>query len=311
MVRRKAIIMIAAVVLGGGGWSRADTFHFQQGAADPCHPEFGIYENAHDLTIGSFGTWPINNPDRLRMRYASGEETYNTLIRFEGIDSVLQGHTVRNASIKLTWQAENVAWQRAYIDTYTSTKLWDDPNCDWYDADIGVLSWDDPGAQHDPNDRGDLISTTDMGHRSLPGGVQYTDGQQFIFSLSPEIVQNWIDQPNSNNGLILTMNSDSAPSNTINDVTFSSSDDSNISARPILIITTCLGIPADINGDCYVDLGDYAILASQWMDAPGTPSADIAPKNGDGIVNFLDLQVLVSQWLQCSDPDNLDCNWGQ
>ena len=54
---------------------------------------------------------------------------------------------------------------------------------------------------------------------------------------------------------------------------------------------------ADINGDWRVDFIDYAILVSQWQQAPGIPSADIEPACGDGIVNFLDLGLLVDNWL--------------
>ena len=55
---------------------------------------------------------------------------------------------------------------------------------------------------------------------------------------------------------------------------------------------------ADLDGMGDVSLGDFTILASQWRQGPGTPSADIAPEPaGDGIVNFLDLAVLADYWL--------------
>jgi len=56
---------------------------------------------------------------------------------------------------------------------------------------------------------------------------------------------------------------------------------------------------ADLDGMGDVSFGDLNILVSQWLQAGGTPSADIAPKPaGDGIVNFLDLAVLAGYWLQ-------------
>jgi hypothetical protein len=55
--------------------------------------------------------------------------------------------------------------------------------------------------------------------------------------------------------------------------------------------------PADIVEDGRIDLKDFAVLAAQWKDSPGTPSADIAPSGGDGIVDALDLQVLCENWL--------------
>lgn len=61
--------------------------------------------------------------------------------------------------------------------------------------------------------------------------------------------------------------------------------------------------PADIVEDGFIDLKDFSVLAAQWMDSPGIPSADIAPlgaddfSTGDGIVDALDLQVLCGNWL--------------
>ena len=55
---------------------------------------------------------------------------------------------------------------------------------------------------------------------------------------------------------------------------------------------------ANLDGMGNVNFGDFTILASQWLQAPGTPSADIAPEpSGDGIVNFRDLALLADYWL--------------
>ena len=53
-----------------------------------------------------------------------------------------------------------------------------------------------------------------------------------------------------------------------------------------------------IDSDCFLDLNDFAVLASQWMNPPGVPSADIAPPvSGDGIVDSLDLTLFFENWL--------------
>ena len=54
---------------------------------------------------------------------------------------------------------------------------------------------------------------------------------------------------------------------------------------------------ADIDKDWDVDLTDFAILASQWQQIPGEPSADINPSSGDGFVDTNDLTFLVENWL--------------
>lgn len=55
-------------------------------------------------------------------------------------------------------------------------------------------------------------------------------------------------------------------------------------------------LAADINCDAAVGIFDLLIMASQWLDQPGTPSADIAPYNGDGTVNISDLAALAENW---------------
>lgn len=55
--------------------------------------------------------------------------------------------------------------------------------------------------------------------------------------------------------------------------------------------------PADIVEDGRIDLYDFAMVAAQWLHAPGVPSADIAPFGGDGKVDSLDLQMLYAHWL--------------
>ncbi len=58
---------------------------------------------------------------------------------------------------------------------------------------------------------------------------------------------------------------------------------------------------ADLDGLGDVSFGDLKIMASQWLQAPDTPSADIAIPV-DGIVNFLDLAVLADHWLVTCGP---------
>jgi pectinesterase len=57
-------------------------------------------------------------------------------------------------------------------------------------------------------------------------------------------------------------------------------------------------ILGDIDANCRVEMKDFAIFASQWLDAPGTPPADIVPMGAaDGVVGPEDLLQVVSDWL--------------
>ncbi len=63
-----------------------------------------------------------------------------------------------------------------------------------------------------------------------------------------------------------------------------------------------VSLQGDINDDGKVDFTDFAILASQWLQPPSEPSADIAPEAGDGLIDFLDLAVLCEHWLEGTTP---------
>ncbi|MHC4483328.1 MAG: hypothetical protein ACYSW4_07240, partial [Planctomycetota bacterium] len=54
---------------------------------------------------------------------------------------------------------------------------------------------------------------------------------------------------------------------------------------------------ADLSGNCIVDVSDFLILALQWFQSPGSPSADIAEPL-DSFVDWKDLDVLTENWLE-------------
>jgi hypothetical protein len=53
---------------------------------------------------------------------------------------------------------------------------------------------------------------------------------------------------------------------------------------------------ADINEDWYVNEVDLLLMALQWLETPGIPSADIAPDPLDNFVNGLDFAVIQQNW---------------
>jgi lysophospholipase L1-like esterase len=65
------------------------------------------------------------------------------------------------------------------------------------------------------------------------------------------------------------------------------------------IDTNLFTLTADLDEDGVVNLVDFAILAGQWQQAPGLPSADIEPMpDGDGVVNYKDLYLMTYEWLE-------------
>jgi len=55
--------------------------------------------------------------------------------------------------------------------------------------------------------------------------------------------------------------------------------------------------PADFEPDGDVDINDLMVLAEQWLQTPGTPSADIAPEPRDNFVDLEDFALFAHYWL--------------
>jgi len=66
-------------------------------------------------------------------------------------------------------------------------------------------------------------------------------------------------------------------------------------------LNVCVPSPADIDTSGYIDISDLVIVASQWLQAPGVPSADIAPDERDNFVDYLDFAVVEQRWQTCTE----------
>ena len=66
----------------------------------------------------------------------------------------------------------------------------------------------------------------------------------------------------------------------------------------------CKSIQGDVNGDCIVDINDFAVLADVWLVTADSPNwanyADIDLQGGDGMINAFDFAVLSDAWLKAS-----------
>ncbi len=121
------------------------------------------------------------------------------------------------------------------------------------------------------------------------------------------VTQSWLDvsvtsgtlEPKDVNTIQISINSDASllDEGTYNDTLTITNLTSSIEYRRSIKLTIIAYSIADLNKDRFVDFEDFAILASQWLQAPGIPSADIAPPGGDGIVDYDDLAIICQAWL--------------
>ncbi len=89
-----------------------------------------------------------------------------------------------------------------------------------------------------------------------------------------------------------------------------SCDDANNSPQNVSVglYVTAYNL-ADLTRDWDVDFQDFSIFASQWMQPPGMPSADIDPPQGDGFVGYDDLNTFCMNWLDARVMPNLIAWW--
>ena len=63
----------------------------------------------------------------------------------------------------------------------------------------------------------------------------------------------------------------------------------------------------DFLRDCYVNLGDFAVLASNWLAGPLCPDSIPGEMDGDCTVQLSDLLSFTENWLACANPLDLRC----
>ncbi len=207
---------------------------------------------------------------------------------------------VQSAELVLTYGVQTLQeGVPAVIEIYTVGKMWNDPNATWTLAN-GGLPWEESGAQGVTDRLALQGDPVDMGTRSYPD--YYAEGREFHFPLDAIEVQSWFDNPDSNPGILLVMDSVSRTS-----VIFHSNNSADADDHPLLRVTaiSCPSIPGDVTNDCYVNMFDYEQLVSEHLHTANL-TADI---NGDGIVNLVDLSILCGNWLECSHPDDPSCDW--
>ena len=71
--------------------------------------------------------------------------------------------------------------------------------------------------------------------------------------------------------------------------------DTELSPSEIRALLCTADFAADLNKDCIVNLNDYAVLASQWLNSGVDPNE--GDLNEDGTVNIQDLDEFVTEWL--------------
>ncbi|HOK95262.1 MAG TPA: carbohydrate binding domain-containing protein [Anaerohalosphaeraceae bacterium] len=69
-------------------------------------------------------------------------------------------------------------------------------------------------------------------------------------------------------------------------------------------------LPADLSGDCSVDIEDLIVWAAFWLDANCGPDNGYCQKADaglDGSVTLADWEAFCLYWLECNDPHNSSC----
>jgi hypothetical protein len=75
-------------------------------------------------------------------------------------------------------------------------------------------------------------------------------------------------------------------------------DTLEIPSKSIVTVVSMHITPGDLEPDGDVDIDDFLILTSQWLQPPLVPWADIAPDPLDGIIDLKDFAVFAEHYLE-------------
>jgi hypothetical protein len=154
----------------------------------------------------------------------------------------------------------------------------------WLHTFFDTQIWNNEGGDFDPD----------------PLATQSVAGVGFYSWSSPALtalVQQWVQDPSQNFGLLLHGDETFFPSAK----RFDTREIPTVANRPKLLInyTPPPACPADLTGDSAVGAADLGELLAQWGQC-GQCAADIAPPRGDGVVGAADLGELLAGWGPCS-----------
>ena len=85
----------------------------------------------------------------------------------------------------------------------------------------------------------------------------------------------------------------------------------DVSDAPFYIYQCGTGADGDFNGDCYVNFGDFAVLAAYWLVEECFSSNNWcggADYDGSGHVTEADLSDFVYDWCMCGNPYDPSCS---
>ena len=226
-------------------------------------------------------------------------------MRFNGIENrIQQDHVVTSATLTLAFRAQSPDFNPATIDIYKLGKNWDENNVTWEATGLGG-NWAQAGAQsQDANDLDRSIekTTTFMGPRSF--GSQDNDGELFNVSVLPSWLNEWVNNPGENYGIIIVVSPVQST-----DVTFYNREEViNSVFRPLLTLETSLGpqSPAASDGLSAIDedsIDPWGQIVLSWTDLSDNQDNFVIERSTDGGGNFDFLATVGADVTEYTDPN--------
>jgi len=142
------------------------------------------------------------------------------LFRFDLTDLGKQAGTVTSA--KLTLRDESTDKGTNYVTLYRLLKPWNEAQVTYNQYATG-MAWETPGAAG-ATDRGPALATVDM-----PVSIEGTNGIVYDITIPTALVQDWVDHPASNYGVLLVASNGKT-------VNVQSSENTTLLKRPLLTV---------------------------------------------------------------------------
>ncbi|MEK6945608.1 MAG: DNRLRE domain-containing protein [Nanoarchaeota archaeon] len=264
---------------------------------------YGYYSGTKDTYLYSQGNLDVGGLTYIRLgqRLANGDYSYP--IFWFNTSLINSNATIISARLDLSMFAitDNATGSISITgDLYQIIRPWGDQGAgsgtgavsgivSWNYTFYSTTPWGAPGANSVGLDRDGTVQDSKIFTPASPFGW-------YSWNLNPVIVQNWVTTPLNNNGILIK----AQPTASATRYSFRSSEETNMSARPRLVITftkTTL-ICSDVNSDGTVNIKDLSIeIFNQGRNSgqAGWSNYQSLDLNNDSKIDWSDVQISVNR----------------
>jgi hypothetical protein len=177
---------------------------------------YNVYTNSWSNTNSTSSALEVGSA------YGTGVRAF---IKFD-TSGIFSG-TVKVTGASISLMAVSFTGNGNTVSAYAVTSKWDPVYLTWahsYVIQYNLIDWANPGGDY---------NSLEISGDDIP---VFENNKLCTWNIDPALVQQWVDQPDKNYGLMLKGAGENSPNNGYNSVSFTSSEYTDINLRPKLAV---------------------------------------------------------------------------